>query len=65
MAAAGGQCRREGDLVPENALRGAWRMRCATGDLKVTVTLAPDPEARFLTGLDLLLDGLASRVAEP
>lgn len=43
---AGGQCRREGDLVAENALRGAWRMRCATGDLKVTITLAPDPEAR-------------------
>ena len=43
---AGGQCRADGDLVPENALRGSWRMRCATGDLKVTITLAPDPEAR-------------------
>lgn len=27
--------------------------------------VAPDPDARFLTGLDLLLDGLASRVAAP
>ena len=43
---AGGSCRRDGDIVPENALRGAWRMRCATSDLKVTITLAPDPEAR-------------------
>ncbi len=43
---AGGQCAVEGPLVPENALRGAWRMRCATGDLRVTITLAPDPEAR-------------------
>lgn len=43
---AGGACRPEGDLVAENALRGSWRMRCGTSDLKVTITLAPDPEAR-------------------
>ncbi len=38
---AGGACRIEGDLHAENALRGSWRMRCATGDLRVTITLAP------------------------
>ena len=38
---AGGSCRDEGPLVAENALRGRWRMRCATGDLRVTITLAP------------------------
>lgn len=38
---AGGGCRDEGPFVAENALRGRWRMRCATGDLRVTITLAP------------------------
>ena len=38
---AGDGCRSEGPLVAENALRGRWRMRCATGDLRVTITLAP------------------------
>jgi hypothetical protein len=40
-SAAGGDCRASGPMVAENALRGQWRMRCATGDLRVAVTLAP------------------------
>jgi CubicO group peptidase (beta-lactamase class C family) len=40
-AAAGGDCRPNGPLIAENALRGQWRMRCATGDLRVAITLAP------------------------
>jgi CubicO group peptidase (beta-lactamase class C family) len=43
---AGGECRAEGALRPENALRGRWRMRCRDGDLRVTVTLAPTEPAR-------------------
>ncbi|HEU4629232.1 MAG TPA: serine hydrolase domain-containing protein [Gemmatimonadaceae bacterium] len=39
--AAGGECRPEGPLVAENALRGRWRMRCRDGDLRVAITLAP------------------------
>lgn len=38
---AGGNCRNEGELLPLNALRGSWRMRCTNGDLRVTITLAP------------------------
>jgi CubicO group peptidase (beta-lactamase class C family) len=41
VADAGGDCRDEGPLVAENALRGRWRMRCGTGDLRVAITLAP------------------------
>ena len=43
---AGGDCRNEGALVAENALRGRWRMRCGTGDLRVSITLAPTEPAR-------------------
>ena len=42
---AGDGCRNEGELVAENALRGRWRMRCARGDLRVTITLAPTEPA--------------------
>ena len=42
---AGGNCRNEGELLPLNALRGSWRMRCGTGDLRVTITLAPTEPA--------------------
>ena len=38
---AGSSCRNEGPFVVENALRGRWRMRCAGGDLRVSITLAP------------------------
>jgi hypothetical protein len=44
--AAGGECRDEGPFVAENALRGRWRMRCANGDLRVTITLAPTEPAQ-------------------
>lgn len=44
--AAGGQCRIDGPLVAENALRGQWRMQCATGALRVAITLAPTEPAR-------------------
>jgi CubicO group peptidase (beta-lactamase class C family) len=45
VSAAGGDCRNEGPLVAENALRGAWRMRCRGGDLRITITLAPTEPA--------------------
>ena len=41
----GGNCKQEGDMVALNALRGSWRLRCATGDLRVTITLAPTEPA--------------------
>ncbi len=44
-AAAGGDCRIEGAMVAENALRGRWRMRCRNGDLRVAITLAPTEPA--------------------
>jgi len=44
--AAGGQCRNDGPFVVENALRGQWRMQCATGALRVGITLAPTEPAR-------------------
>jgi CubicO group peptidase (beta-lactamase class C family) len=43
---AGGDCRNPGTLQAENALRGRWRMRCRTGDLRVSITLAPTEPAR-------------------
>lgn len=43
---AGGECRVEGPLVAENALRGRWRMRCRNGNLRVSITLAPTEPAR-------------------
>lgn len=42
---AGEDCRAEGAMVAENALRGRWRMRCAGGDLRVAITLAPTEPA--------------------
>jgi CubicO group peptidase (beta-lactamase class C family) len=44
--AAGGNCREEGPFVVENALRGRWRLRCATGDLVASITLAPTEPAQ-------------------
>jgi CubicO group peptidase (beta-lactamase class C family) len=43
--AAGDDCRREGSIVAENALRGRWRLRCRNGDLRVSITLAPTEPA--------------------
>ena len=45
-SAAGDQCRADGPFVVENALRGRWRMRCANGDLRVSITLAPTEPAK-------------------
>ena len=45
ISQAGGSCRPEGRIVAENALRGSWRLRCATGDVRVTITLAPTEPA--------------------
>lgn len=42
---AGEGCRNEGAFVVENALRGRWRMRCARGDLRISITLAPTEPA--------------------
>jgi CubicO group peptidase (beta-lactamase class C family) len=42
---AGGSCRNEGPFVAENALRGRWKMRCAKGDIAVSITLAPTEPA--------------------
>jgi CubicO group peptidase (beta-lactamase class C family) len=46
VQAAGGNCRAEGAIEPENALRGQWLMRCASGALRVHITLAPTEPAR-------------------
>ncbi len=43
---AGGQCRVDGPLVAANALRGQWRVQCATGALRIGMTLAPTEPAR-------------------
>ncbi|MEP7380389.1 MAG: serine hydrolase domain-containing protein [Gemmatimonadota bacterium] len=43
---AGDRCAPEGTFAVENALRGRWRLRCATGDLRVAITLAPTTPAR-------------------
>jgi CubicO group peptidase (beta-lactamase class C family) len=43
---AGDGCRSDGVMQAENALRGRWRMRCGTGDLRVSITLAPTEPAR-------------------
>ncbi len=46
VAATGGSCRNEGPFEVENALRGRWKMQCATGALRVSITLAPTEPAR-------------------
>jgi hypothetical protein len=32
-------------MLSGRALRGSWRMRCASGDLRVSITLAPTEPA--------------------
>jgi CubicO group peptidase (beta-lactamase class C family) len=46
VESAGGSCRPEGALWAENALRGEWKLACATGALRVRITLAPTEPAR-------------------
>lgn len=43
---AGGSCRADGTMWAENALRGEWKLTCASGDLRVRITLAPTTPAR-------------------
>ena len=43
---AGNNCAPEGTFAVENGLRGRWRLRCASGDLRVSITLAPTTPAR-------------------
>jgi CubicO group peptidase (beta-lactamase class C family) len=45
-SAAGGACRADGAMWAENALRGDWKLTCATGALRVHITLAPTEPAR-------------------
>ncbi len=46
VTAAGGNCRAEGPMWAENALRGEWKVACNTGNLRVRITLAPTTPAR-------------------
>ena len=46
VSQAGGACVNEGPFEVQNALRGRWRMRCRTGDLRVAITLAPTVPAQ-------------------
>ncbi len=45
-----GACHPDGNLEPENALRGRWRMKCERGWLDVAITLAPTmpPRVQYL-----------------
>lgn len=43
---AGGNCRADGPMWAENALRGEWKLSCAAGALRVRITLAPTEPAR-------------------
>ncbi len=44
--AAGGNCATAGPILAENALRGVWNVQCASGRLRVGITLAPTEPAR-------------------
>lgn len=46
VTAAGGDCRAEGPMWAENALRGEWKVACSNGNLRVRITLAPTTPAR-------------------
>ena len=46
VQAAGGNCRADGPMWVENALRGEWKLACATGALRARITLAPTTPAR-------------------
>jgi CubicO group peptidase (beta-lactamase class C family) len=46
VSEAGGECRSDGVMEAENALRGGWRMRCRDADLGLYITLAPTEPAR-------------------
>lgn len=44
--AQGGDCRPDGPIWAENALRGLFKLRCARGAVRVGITLAPTTPAR-------------------
>jgi CubicO group peptidase (beta-lactamase class C family) len=46
VEAAGGNCRPDGEMWVENALRGEWKLACGRGALRVRITLAPTTPAR-------------------
>ncbi|MEW5982665.1 MAG: serine hydrolase domain-containing protein [Acidobacteriota bacterium] len=50
LAQRHGACTPEGSIVPENALRGEWKMRCQRGNVWVRITLAPTmpPRVQYL-----------------
>jgi len=71
-----GQCGQIGEVVPENLLRGKFRIGCDRGAVEATFTLAPTmpPRLQFLrftpaVNLDsktkAAVDGLASLVGKP
>jgi CubicO group peptidase (beta-lactamase class C family) len=65
VESAGGDCKAEGVMLAENALRGVWKLRCAGGALRVGITLAPTEPARVqqLTVTSFPVDGKISAPA--
>ena len=51
IRAAHGTCTADDQFDVENALRGAWTMRCERGAVRVSITLAPTvpPRVQHLT----------------
>ena len=56
LRTAHGACHADGDLVPENPLRGSWKMACERGWLTASITLAPTTPPR-VQQLDIV-DGM-------
>jgi CubicO group peptidase (beta-lactamase class C family) len=56
LRARHGACRPETPLLPENALRGEWRMACERGWIRLGLTLAPTqpPRVQSLTATSVL-----------
>jgi CubicO group peptidase (beta-lactamase class C family) len=60
-----GACTAEDRIDAENALRGAWRMNCERGWLRVSITLAPTapPRVQYLEVQSVLPPNAAMRAA--
>lgn len=58
VSAAGGRCAADGPILAENALRGLFKLRCASGALQVGMTLAPTmpPRVQELTVMAVPVD---------
>jgi CubicO group peptidase (beta-lactamase class C family) len=65
VESAGGDCRPEGPMLAENALRGAWKLRCTRGALRVAITLAPTEPARVQQFTVVALPADAAITATP